>query len=293
MSSAVATAMPQQAPHTKKPILTIDATNFSKPTTPNFAIPTILITPPDETARYSSPIPEQQYEKTVLFVPVKTEELGWEEHGLYWNGTYAYPVHQIYDREGQPIGRRRKGPQGYRFEEYYENKKPRRSSSSQQASTSDDMEVEEASVRLDEPAPAPARIERSDKVSRSIEEQKIEKEKLSELHVADEEEEDMPSPSSPTLSVTETEDSASVCDDSSSLWSRNEVESDDEESVCTSPGIMSPPMDVDQEFQPETLSKKFFVVTITITTHGTSGDQETTQVLNQPSGDLNPHHGLT
>ncbi|SOV06953.1 uncharacterized protein UDID_05773 [Ustilago sp. UG-2017a] len=258
MPSAVAAAMPQQAPKTKKPVLTIDATNLSKPTTPNFNIPKIVITPPDEPARYSSPLPEQRFEKAVLFVPVKTEELGWEEHGLYWNGTYAYPVHQIYDREGQPIGRRRKGPQGYRFEEYYENKKPRRSSSSQQASASDEMEVEEAVVRLDEPAPAPARIEeRNDKVNRSIEEERnLEEEKLAELQVEDDEDEDMPSPSSPTLSVTETEDSASFCDDSSSLWSRNEAESDDEESVCTSPGIMSPPMGVDEDFQPETLSKK-------------------------------------
>ncbi len=93
---------------------------------------------------------KQTYEKSVLFVPVKTEELGWDEHGLYWNGTYAYPVHQIYDKEGSPIGRRRKGPQGYRFEEYYGNKKPRRPSTS---SHMDDT-VEEASVRLEEPAPA-------------------------------------------------------------------------------------------------------------------------------------------
>ncbi|UTT89279.1 hypothetical protein NDA17_000174 [Ustilago hordei] len=258
MPSAVAAAMPQQAHKTKKPVLTINATNLSKPTTPNFNIPKIVITPPDEPARYSSPLPEQRFEKAVLFVPVKTEELGWEEHGLYWNGTYAYPVHQIYDREGQPIGRRRKGPQGYRFEEYYEDKKPRRSSSSQQTSASDEMEVEEAVVRLDEPAPAPARIEeRNDKLNRSIEEERnLEKEKLAELQVEDDENQDMPSPSSPTLSVTETEDSASFCDDSSSLWSRNEAESDDEQSVCTSPGIMSPPMGVDEDFQSETLRKK-------------------------------------
>ena len=225
-----------------KPVLTIDASNLAKPATLSFVIPTIRITPPDEPPRYSSAIPEQQYEKTVLFVPVKTEELGWDEHGLYWNGTYAYPVHQIYDKEGVPIGRRRKGPHGYRFEEYYDNKKPRRCS---QPALSEDT-VEEASVRLEEPAPA--RIEKvSDKVTPPEQSELVDE----DMEIA--------SPTSPTLSVasdmTETEDSSSLCDDSSSLWSRN-PESDDEESTCTSPGVMSPPMDVDQEFQAETLSKK-------------------------------------
>lgn len=250
MSSTAAVANPRSAEAAKpaadlaqlrlRPRVTIPAN-----AAPAFVVPTILITPPDAPARYTSPIPEQQYEKSVLFVPVRTEELGWDEHGLYWNGTYAYPVHQIYDKEGSPIGRRRKGPQGYRFEEYYENKKPRRSSSS-----TTDEGVEEASVRLDEPAPA--RIE-SNSVSRCVEEELDEADKL------DEEMEDM---ASPTLSVasemTETEDgSSSICDDSSSLWSRNDAESEDEESICTSPGDMSPPMEVDrEEFAPETLIKK-------------------------------------
>ena len=223
-------------------------------------VPTILITPPDTPPQYSSSIPEQQYEKSVLFVPVKTEELGWDEHGLYWNGTYAYPVHQIYDKEGQPIGRRRKGPAGYRFEEYYHNKKPRRSalslsssSSSAAAVTADDT-VEEASVRLEEPAPA--RIQSTPQAVLQ------EDHSLATTEAAMDEDE-LPSPASPTLSLasdlTETEDSSSLCDDSNSLWSRNDADSDDGESRCTSPGAMTPPpMDVDSPtpLAAETLSKK-------------------------------------
>ncbi|TKY89929.1 hypothetical protein EX895_001227 [Sporisorium graminicola] len=260
MASAAAAATPQhpaglellaKAP---KPVLTIDASNLPKPAsaTPNFMVPTILITPPDAPPSYSCSVPEQQYEKSVLFVPVKTEELGWDEHGLYWNGTYAYPIHQIYDKEGQPIGRRRKGPHGYRFEEYYHNKTPRRSalasSSSSSLSTTTSAAaaedtVEEACVRLEEPAPA--RVESLAKTVPTPE-------------VAMEEDE-LSSPLSPTLSAAsdsaETEDSSSVGDDSNSLWSR----CDDAESSCTSPGTMSPPhMDVDspEPLQAEKLSRK-------------------------------------
>ncbi|CDS01446.1 hypothetical protein, partial [Sporisorium scitamineum] len=80
MASAAAAAMPQHPAGPgmakSKPALTIDATNLQKPaTTPSFVVPTILITPPDAPPNYSSIIPEQQYEKSVLFVPVKTEEL--------------------------------------------------------------------------------------------------------------------------------------------------------------------------------------------------------------------------
>ncbi|SPO28613.1 uncharacterized protein UTRI_04491 [Ustilago trichophora] len=250
MASAAAAVMPQPVASSSgsamarnsKPVLTIDAANLVKSTTTSsVVVPTILITPPDTPPHYSSAIPEQQYEKSVLFVPVKTEELGWDEHGLYWNGTYAYPVHQIYDKEGRPIGRRRKGPSGYRFEEYYDNKKPRRCSQSEDA-------VEEASVRLEEPAPA--RIEKAAPPT------------AEQIESIEDEDVDMASPTSPTLSVasdmTETEDSSSFCDDSSSLWSRNQESDDDGESNCTSPGIMSPPVvDSDKrDFEAETLSKK-------------------------------------
>ncbi|GAC92476.1 hypothetical protein PHSY_000029 [Pseudozyma hubeiensis SY62] len=266
MASAVAVAMPvpPTAGIKARPMLSIDPAVLAKPSTPAFVVPTILITPPDAPPQYSTSVPEQKYEKSVLFVPVKTEELGWDEHGLYWNGTYAYPVHQIYNKEGQPIGRRRKGPHGYRFEEYYDNKKPRRgssphssasSSSSSPSSAAADDTVEEASVRLEEPAPQ--RIEFTAK--------SIVPEEQAEGPVPEpmeEEAEELVSPTSPTLSVAsdwaETEDSSSICDDSSSLWSRNDAASDDGESRCTSPGVMSPPMDVDTpaELQVETLSKK-------------------------------------
>nr|CDI54521.1 conserved hypothetical protein [Melanopsichium pennsylvanicum 4] len=247
MSAAAATANMSQLPTgaptgaLTKPVLKIDPSNLAlaPKSLSGFTIPTITITPPDSAPQYSSPVPEQTYEKTVLFVPVKTEELGWDEHGLYWNGTYAYPVHEIYDKEGLAIGRRRKGPAGYRFEEYYDAKKPKRSST--------DQGVEEANVRLDEPAPA--RVETAKCVA--LAEDKVEDRQSEPMK-----EEDIVSPTSPTLSVASemSEDASSVCDDSASLWSR----ADDDESVCTSPGLMSPPsMDVDREtFAPETLSKK-------------------------------------
>ncbi|GAC74160.1 hypothetical protein PANT_10c00033 [Moesziomyces antarcticus T-34] len=232
-----------------KPALTIKASQLAK-AHHRVQVPRIIITPPDEPARFSSALPEQTYEKSVLFVPVKTEELGWDEHGLYWNGTYAYPVHQIYDKEGSPIGRRRKGPQGYRFEEYYGNKKPRRPSTS---SHMDDT-VEEASVRLEEPAPA--RIQGYNRASTSGQDEQEHIEKPAEC-----DEDEAASPTSPTLSVasdlTETEDSSSVCDDSSSLWSRSGAASDDAESECTSPGVMSPRTDAEEgELSADALSAK-------------------------------------
>ncbi|CBQ68410.1 conserved hypothetical protein [Sporisorium reilianum SRZ2] len=237
MAAAAATAaMPHQrarlglATRPARPILSIDALQPK----PSFAVPSIVITPPDTPPSYSASVPEQQYEKSVLFVPVKTEELGWDEHGLYWNGTYAYPVHQIYDKEGQPIGRRRKGPHGYRFEEYYHNKRPRRSapSSSMLTPAAGEDTVEEASVRLDEPAPASPQL-RAEEVAMD--------------------EDELRSPSSPTLSLA----SDATETDASSLWSR----CDDAESRCTSPGTVSPPpMDlVDSraaEVQAEALSQK-------------------------------------
>ncbi|EST08027.1 hypothetical protein PSEUBRA_002422 [Kalmanozyma brasiliensis GHG001] len=233
MASAAAVAMPSQPLPMTKPVLSTITASLPKP-----VIPTILITPPDTAPQYSISLPEQQYEKSVLFVPVKTEELGWDEHGLYWNGTYAYPVHQIYNKQGRPIGRRRRGPAGYRFEEYY-TQTPQSSSPS---STSDD--AVEAKVRLDEPAPA--RIEKttlppvSDDVEAST----------------DDEEEDVASPASPSLSVG----SDLTEDDASSLWSRTEADSSDDEveSSCTSPGLMSPPMDLDASpsLQADKLSAK-------------------------------------
>lgn len=266
MSLAVAAGTPATV-RSPRPTLTIDPTLAPKPSgAPSFVIPTILITPPDAPPQYSTAVPEQRYEKSVLFVPVKTEELGWDEHGLYWNGTYAYPVHEIYDKEGHPIGRRRKGPSGYRFEEYYDNKKLRRANVA--AALHGEDAVEEAIVRLDEPAPA--RIEKVTRAADDVLEGDVAKAQ-EEQGDEDEDEDEMASPASPTLSVTSsemTEDGSSVGDDTSSIWSHNDATSDDddddddeeeEESNCTSPGIMSPPLvDGDHEagFQAEALSKK-------------------------------------
>ncbi|KIS68215.1 uncharacterized protein UMAG_15083 [Mycosarcoma maydis] len=262
MASTAAAAVPRPpaAASKTKPMLFIDATSLTRQARPASNVPTILVTPPDAPPQYSTSIPEQQYEKSVLFVPVKTEELGWDEHGLYWNGTYAYPVHQIYNKEGQPIGRRRKGPHGYRFEEFYDNKKPRHTSSYTSSGSPEatsmaaaDDTVEEAIVRLEEPAP-----QRIDRAAKSV----VQQEHNDAPTLEAMEDSELFSPTSPTLSLTsdmaETEDSCSVCDDSSSLWSHNDAASDDGDSRCTSPGIMSPPMDMDSsaELQAETLTKK-------------------------------------
>jgi hypothetical protein len=113
---------------------------------PSCHIPRITVTPPATAAEYASATPRQVYDKAVLFVPVATGELGWVEGGVYWNGTYAYAMRQIYDTEGRAIGRRRNGPTGCRFEEYYAHAAPRA----------------EACVSLAEPVPAPGRADSDD-----------------------------------------------------------------------------------------------------------------------------------
>ncbi|KAN0061201.1 hypothetical protein ACQY0O_006936 [Thecaphora frezii] len=139
-----------------------------------FTIPKIVITRAPERPRYSEPIPEQTYDKAVLFVPVKTEELNWDNGGLYWNGTFAYPVHNIYNKEGDAIGRRRNGPQGYRFAEMFEAHTPplpafegaeendvesahgrRSADSTRSACRKVAPSEQEAKVNLEEPAPLP------------------------------------------------------------------------------------------------------------------------------------------
>ncbi|PWN53581.1 hypothetical protein IE53DRAFT_359888 [Violaceomyces palustris] len=111
----------QQEARVQEPDSVLTASNNEDETPKHkFVVPTIKITRPMNGHKYSTPVPDQRYEKGVLFVPVKTEELGWDENGLYWNGTYAYPINDIYDDEGGVIGRRRNGPDGYRFVELYD-----------------------------------------------------------------------------------------------------------------------------------------------------------------------------
>ncbi|PWZ03664.1 hypothetical protein BCV70DRAFT_209899 [Testicularia cyperi] len=297
--SAPATDCPMMPSNNLRPKLSINSAIIQRP-----PIPTIVITPPSDAPLFSMATPEQLYDKAVLFVPVKTEELGWDEHGLYWNGTYAYPIHNIYDKEGQPIGRRRKGPLGYRFEEYYEGKKPRRRFGAprtpeeieameseildpfMEAETGD---VEEASVCLHEPAPArgstsdssepqpptqtrsteliepePIQLDVDVDVREATPESpdSIGNKTAAEIRSAEEELRDPGSPISPTLSIvsdaTETETASSICDDSSSLWSRSDL-SDSEESACTSPGTTSPTSAADGKNgmpEPECLSSR-------------------------------------
>ncbi|EPQ26008.1 uncharacterized protein PFL1_06462 [Pseudozyma flocculosa PF-1] len=212
----------------------------------NFTIPKIVITRAPERPRYSEPIPEQTYDKAVLFVPVKTEELSWDAGGLYWNGTYAYPVHTIYSREGDSIGRRRNGPPGYRFSEMFESRPPAPASVGNVACPAGENKCasqlgdapegscaassEEAEVILEEPAPTPlAPSDASD-----------------EVEVVD-----SPPPSPlPDCSTHEDDcaDDGSLCGESEtlSIFSRR----DSADSAATTPGHSTPPacaMDVDCE----------------------------------------------
>jgi hypothetical protein len=60
-----------------------------------FVIPSIRLTPPDSRPAKSPECPEQDLSNTTLYVPLRTEEIGWEEGGVIWGGkrpVYAYPT---------------------------------------------------------------------------------------------------------------------------------------------------------------------------------------------------------
>lgn len=57
-----------------------------------FVIPSIRLTPPDSRPAKSTSVPEQDLGKYSLYVPLRTEEIGWEEGGIVWANVYAYPT---------------------------------------------------------------------------------------------------------------------------------------------------------------------------------------------------------
>lgn len=62
-------------------------------------------------------MPEQDLGSECLFVPLRTEEVGWEEGGLIWAAKrYCYPTVNLYGgADDHVIGTYRGGPKGYRF----------------------------------------------------------------------------------------------------------------------------------------------------------------------------------
>ncbi|KAK0546961.1 hypothetical protein OC846_004160 [Tilletia horrida] len=85
------------------------------------SIPIIKITPPSEPHRISPRVPPQLLGRTRLYVPLRTEEIGWEPSGLFWAGRYSYPEVGIYGGEdNRQIGSYRGGPDGYRFEKLWD-----------------------------------------------------------------------------------------------------------------------------------------------------------------------------
>ncbi|PWN25501.1 hypothetical protein BDZ90DRAFT_233950 [Jaminaea rosea] len=87
-----------------------------------FVIPSITLTPPDEKPARSPSLPWQDYtSKSTLYVPVKTEDIGWEEGGLWWHGHYEYREVQIYGGEDdRVVGKYRGGPEGYGYMEVWD-----------------------------------------------------------------------------------------------------------------------------------------------------------------------------
>jgi hypothetical protein len=80
-------------------------------------IPSIRLTPPDSRPAMSPSVPEQDLGSSSLFVPLRTEEVGWEEGGLIWAAKrYFYPTVNLYGgSDDHVIGTYRGGPAGYRF----------------------------------------------------------------------------------------------------------------------------------------------------------------------------------
>ena len=80
-------------------------------------IPSIRLTPPDSRPAMSPSVPEQDLGSSSLFVPLRTEEVGWEEGGLIWAAKrYFYPTVNLYGgSDDHVIGTYRGGPKGYRF----------------------------------------------------------------------------------------------------------------------------------------------------------------------------------
>lgn len=80
-------------------------------------IPQIRLTPPDNRPAKSPEVPEQDLGSNRLYVPLRTEEIGWEEGGLIWAPKrFYYPTVNLYGGDDDHIiGQYRGGPKGYRF----------------------------------------------------------------------------------------------------------------------------------------------------------------------------------
>lgn len=80
-------------------------------------IPSIRLTPPDSRPLMADSVPEQDLGPNMLFVPLKTEEVGWEAGGIIWPAKrYFYPIVNLYGGlDDHVIGTYRGGPEGYRF----------------------------------------------------------------------------------------------------------------------------------------------------------------------------------
>ncbi|MCO5613878.1 hypothetical protein L7F22_068156 [Adiantum nelumboides] len=80
-------------------------------------IPQIRLTPPDSRPAKAPEVPEQDLGSNALYVPLRTEEIGWEEGGLIWAPKrFYYPTVNLYGGEDDHIiGQYRGGPKGYRF----------------------------------------------------------------------------------------------------------------------------------------------------------------------------------
>lgn len=87
-----------------------------------FVIPAITLTPPDDKPRRSEPLPWQDFtSKKSLYVPVKTEDIGWEEGGLWWHGKFHYREVLLYGGEDdRVVGKYRGGPEGYSYSEIWD-----------------------------------------------------------------------------------------------------------------------------------------------------------------------------
>ncbi|PWN35228.1 uncharacterized protein FA14DRAFT_178604 [Meira miltonrushii] len=80
-------------------------------------IPQIRLTPPDSRPAKAPEVPEQELGSNSLYVPLRTEEIGWEEGGLIWAPKrFYYPTVNLYGGEDDHIiGQYRGGPKGHRF----------------------------------------------------------------------------------------------------------------------------------------------------------------------------------
>lgn len=193
-----------------------------------FVIPAITLTPPDERPQRSQTLPWQDFtSKSSLYVPVKTEDIGWEEGGLWWHGTWHYREVLLYGGEDdRAVGKYRGGPDGYAYTEVWDKK---------------GFEHHQAPRKMDEPAPQKSSGKSSSSSSSSGSASKVSSSKqvaktnssLSSASVA---------PAEPLQSVRRESESSVVTDDSSPCSSRRTSASTADTAVttpCDSPTRLS------------------------------------------------------